>query len=159
MASQSIGTDCVAGMNSPHETVNSRELPARCLEIEASFQGSSYVVLSLAGALQTSHLTKLRMLIHSAQGLSLQVSLNLAPLQSANLGALREVLGWQDYGVTILGCPDYVESWVRNEFHTGGAPAQAAQISNSAFCSPGIRPRGMDPEAERERRNAHGGTV
>ena len=159
MASQSIGTDCVAGMNSPHETVNSRELPARCLEIEASFQGSSYVVLSLAGALQTSHLTKLRMLIHSAQGLSLQVSLNLAPLQSANLGALREVLGWQDYGVTILGCPDYVESWVRNEFHTGGTPMQSAPVANNASCSPDARANRIGNGTERERRIARGGAV
>lgn len=159
MVSKRIATDRIAGRNHSHETIDSMGLAPRCLEIEASFPGSSCVVLSLAGGLQASHLTKLRMLVQSAQGLGLHVTLNLVPLQSAELGALREALNWRDDDVTILGCPGYVESWVRNEVHAGEARVAPVSISGSAPRLPGTHPSGMDLGAKQESRTARGGAV
>jgi len=94
------------------------------LEVETSFRGESRVVLSLSGGLHTNHLAKLLMLVQSAQGLGLQVTLNLAPLKSVDREALRGILGWRDRGVQFLQCPEYVQRWVRGEILGAGASAE-----------------------------------
>ena len=85
------------------------------LEVATSFRGSSRVVLSLSGGLHANHLLKLLMLIQSAQGLGLRVTLDLAQLRSVDREALTEIIGWRDYGVQIHRCPEYVQERFRTE--------------------------------------------
>lgn len=99
------------------------------LEIEVSFEGRSRVILFLSGSLRLNHLIKLLLLSQSAQGLGLEVALNLAPLRSAESEALRDILGWRDLGVQVLGCPAFIEEWLRNDAHDDRASPRILPVN------------------------------
>lgn len=118
------------------------------LEIEVSFQGRSRVVLSLSGSLHRNHLIKLLMLSQSAQGLGLRVTLNLSPLRFAECEALKDIFGWRDLGIQIMGCPPYIQEWFRNDAQEprtpvrlspdkGGCSCAVSALSNADSPSPG----------------------
>ena len=101
------------------------------LELATSFRGNSRVVLSLSGGLQINHLVKLLMLVQSAQGLGLRVTLDLAQLRSVDREALREIVGWRDYGVQIRRCPEYVQEWFRTEKAAAGSTGPSPGIDST----------------------------
>lgn len=105
------------------------------LEIEVSFEGRSRVILFLSGGLRLNHLIKLLLLLESAQGLGLEVALNLASLRSAEGEALRDILGWRDLGVQILGCPTFIEEWLRNDAQDGRASPRILPVNVGRSCA------------------------
>lgn len=97
------------------------------LEIETSLKRRSRVILSLAGSLRASHIGKLLMLVESARGMGMRVTLSLARLKSADQEAVRGILNWRDREVRILHCPEYVREWLRTETEVHESATEAVQ--------------------------------
>lgn len=97
------------------------------LEIETSLKRGSRVILSLAGSFRANHVSKLLMLVQSAQNMGLRVILSLARLKSADRDAVRSILNWRYRGVRIVHCPAYIREWLCNEEEVCESPGEPGQ--------------------------------